>query len=880
MAAAAHEAPEEPEARRHRLDAWAWGLLALLMGLAVSADLGYRQRQRALDASQQQFEGTAERVESALRRQLEDCRQLARAIQSLYLASDVVTPGEFLHAFDNLDARKRLPSLQALSIADAVATGSETRYVVSIVVPDQADNRRLLGFDIGTQPASRAAAELSRDSNEVVMSPPLRLRQATGQDQRAGVVLRLPVFSQGRVPTSRDERRARMRGSLGASFMLDALIAGAIDAAAVDKRLDIAVFDITDGNATHLYRVGPRLHAAGPDVLATRREIDFGHRTWQLRLAAKRSAEAAVPAWMRTLLYGALTSLLLGALVWSLVDSRRRALERAKDVGVRYRGSEMRFRKLNELLPSLVLLVDRQSGMIRYANQLAREKLGLGHDDAPLASVASPDMLENLRRMERDSRCTDEALLPLTGQDRFWANVTASDIELDGRRKWLLVMTDVSEQRELTERLSYQASHDALTRLPNRQEFESRIRRLLQHESGDRHCLLFIDLDQFKLINDSSGHIVGDQLLVQLALLIRQELQSDDVLARLGGDEFGVLLPAVAGLPEAMRVAQRLRMEIDNHVFLWEGRSYNISASVGGALFTGGSISLNELLAQVDTACYTAKDAGRNRVHFYTDDEVEAKARRSEMDWAHRIRWALDESRMRLAYQEIRATNGADGLQGARVELLVRLQDEQGQLVLPGAFLPAAERYGLMPRIDRWVVETALANFDALHPSGAALQVCAINLSAGSVEDDQFAGYLLQAIERHGVDPRRLMFEITETAAVHDLMRASELVKRLRGMGCRVALDDFGAGMSSFGYLKHLDVDTIKIDGAFVVDIERGSVSHSIVRAITEIGHQHRMNVVAEWVSGPAQVALLAELGVDYLQGFGIHQPEMVRFQH
>ena len=442
-----------------------------------------------------------------------------------------------------------------------------------------------------------------------------------------------------------------------------------------------------------------------------------------------------------------------------------------------------------------------------------------------------------------------------------------------------MVVSDVSEQRRLTERLSYQASHDALTGLPNRQEFEARLRRALAAKQPGRMALLFIDLDQFKLINDTSGHIAGDQLLVQLAMKMREQLRDQDVLARLGGDEFGVLLHDVVDREGAMHVAERLRMAIDGYVFVWDRRSYISSASVGGTMIEGSGESMKELFAQVDTACYTAKDAGRNRVFFYSDDDAATVRRRGEMDWVNRIRLALDESRMVLAYQEFMPIAAPATSSGPRVELLLRLVDEEGRLVLPGAFLPAAERYGLMPRIDRWVIETALANFDQLHPSGKKLSMCSINLSASTLDEEGLTAFLLDAFDRHGVDPKRVMFEVTETTAVRDLVQVSRLVTELRGIGCRIALDDFGAGMSSFGYLKTLGIDTIKIDGAFVLDLESDAVSLSIVRAITEIGHQHGLDVIAEWVANADQIQVLASIGVDYAQGFGIHKPELAKFQ-
>src|SRR5690606_33508729 len=312
-------------------------------------------------------------------------------------------------------------------------------------------------------------------------------------------------------------------------------------------------------------------------------------------------------------------------------------------------------------------------------------------------------------------------------------------------------------------------------------------------------------------------------------------------------------------------------------MYAWEGRSYTISASVGVVMLDRPGLTLSEVLSQADTACYMAKDHGRNRVHVFSEQDAETIRRRGEMEWANRLRWVIEEQRLLLDYQEVLPLQ--EGLvEGAHIELLVRLRDEDGRIVSPGAFLPAAERYGLVPLVDRWVLAEAIAHFDALHASGRPPRRCAMNLSATTLEDDTLPDFVLELVRRHGVAPERLCFEITETEAVRNLARAARFIERLRGFGCHVALDDFGAGMSSFGYLKNLPVDTIKIDGSFIRDLEGDPMSRSIVDAITEIGHQRGLDVIAEWVDKPSTIAILRELGVDYGQGYALHRPERVLY--
>lgn len=857
------------------LHAWGWGIVALLFGLALTTWIGHVEWGREHRDQERAFKESVDAIEFALRSELQACELVMRSMQSLYLASERVLPDEFASAYENLEVRRQLPSLQALSFAERSTdeASGEAHFIIRQVEPHIPSNEGLVGLDINGQPASLAAARKSHDTDEMVMSAPFRLAQAPRTaSTKSGMVLRLPVFAPGRVPTTVDERRMRIRGSLGASFMIETLARDALEDAA-GSRMQTSLYDVTDGARILLYR--NRDNPPETNALRASREISFGQRTWRLELVSA-ITDNGMPAWLRIVLIGGVSSLLFGALAWSVAGTRRHAIELAQTVGDRYRASEERFRHLNELLPTLVILFDRESGTVTYANQVARHHLGIPETGTPFSAIVPDRVVDRLAQAGPGQQITSEVQMRSIRGHEFWASIVASQIELDGRPKWLMVATDVSEQRRLTERLSYEASHDALTRLLNRQEFESRLHRALMSSDASLKALLFIDLDQFKLINDTSGHMAGDQLLVQLSMTMQEQLRDHDVLARLGGDEFGVLLEGVADREEAMRIAENLRLAIDGYVFVWDNRSYITTASIGGTLFHARSAPLKELLAQVDTACYTAKDAGRNRVHFYSDDDAASQIRRGEMDWVNRIRWALEESRLVLAYQEIQSIPHAKN-DDVRIELLLRLSDEEGRLVLPGAFLPAAERYGLMPRIDRWVIDTALANFDRIHPAGKGLKLCSINLSAASLEDDDLIDFILEAIERHEIDPRRIMFEITENVAVRDLGRASRLISCLRAAGCCIALDDFGAGMSSFGYLKNLGIDTIKIDGAFVLDLEHDAVSHSIVRAITEIGHQHGLDVVAEWVGNPAQVKVLAGLGVDYVQGFGIHRPQLAQ---
>ncbi|HEU4813993.1 MAG TPA: EAL domain-containing protein [Xanthomonadaceae bacterium] len=819
----------------------------------------------------------AEGAPAALRSELLACELMVRALQSLYLASTDVSPREFSNVYENLRPREVFPSLQAVAFARRVPMADGDHYITELVAPVEG-NRSILGLDVNTQPGNMDALLRSRDTDQAAVSAPFRLDQSVQAAPADGVTLRLPVYTPGPPPADVEERRQRMRGSLAVSFRAGDLIEQSLTEDARGQ-LHVTVADVTDGAIAPLYDSHPGEHADAAGGYQFRRELQFGGRTWLLRMHALEGAATAGLAW-GLLLPGLLASALLALLVWSVATTRRRALNLGWRMSRRYRESEERFRALNDLLPALVLLADSDEGLVTYANQAARARLGDAVGGLELFSLFEDATLRSRLRADEGECSNVEAVLRSASGDRFWASVSISPVLFGGRGKLLMVASDISEQRQLTELLSYQASHDALTELYNRREFERRVERILVDlaAGAPASALLYIDLDQFKLINDTSGHIAGDQLLTQLAGVMREQLRGGDVLARLGGDEFGVLAANVQDVDEVLHVAERLRERIDGYMFVWEQRSYAISASIGVVMIERPDITLRDLFAQADTACYMAKESGRNRVHFYSAEDDQTVQRRSEMEWANRLRWAVEENRLLLDYQELTPI-AAGSHHGPHIELLLRLRDEDGRVVMPGAFIPAAERYGLMSMVDRWVIETALANFDSLHGDGPDMELATINLSAASLEEAAIAERILELMREHDIAPHRVCFEITETVAVRNLAQVTRFIGQLREAGCKIALDDFGSGMSSFGYLKNLPVDIIKIDGSFIRDLGTDTMSQAIVRAVTDIGHQRGLEVIAEWVTNAQTLDVLAEIGVDYAQGYVLHKPEPVLFQ-
>ena len=430
----------------------------------------------------------------------------------------------------------------------------------------------------------------------------------------------------------------------------------------------------------------------------------------------------------------------------------------------------------------------------------------------------------------------------------------------------------------MVEDLEYQASHDALTALVNRQEFERRLNRVIEtaRTDGAEHALCYLDLDQFKVINDTCGHEAGDELLRRLGDLLQQRTRKRDTLARLGGDEFGVLMEHCS-LTQAQRVANGLRETVEGFRFIWEDRSFDIGVSIGLVSITEVTESMPNILSAADRACYAAKDNGRNRVHVYHEGDAELARRHGEIQWVTRIPQALEEHRFHLVYQPIVPLDSVLS-EGEHHELLIRMEDEERRIVEPGAFLPAAERYNLSVKIDRWVTGKALAWLKGNPKRLKSLSLCTINLSGRSLGDEEFLEFIIRQFDETNIPPAKICFEVTETAAIANLVNATRFMQALKKLGCRFALDDFGSGLSSFAYLKNLPVDFLKIDGTFVKNIVDNSIDLAVVKSINEIGQAMGKRTIAEHVENAAilEKLKLPEIGVDYAQGYGIARPRPI----
>lgn len=537
-----------------------------------------------------------------------------------------------------------------------------------------------------------------------------------------------------------------------------------------------------------------------------------------------------------------------------------------------------------------VITTDGDS-MVEYINPVAEELTGWRLDDAtgrPIDEIfrcfheETCEPLENAMsvaiRRDRPIKAVRPTLLIQRDGNELYIESTAAPIRDDRGvvSGGVLVFHDVSESRELNRRLSYHASHDILTGLVNRREFEARLDRALKSAKAREtsYALLSLDLDQFKIVNDSCGHSAGDALLGQLGALLKSKIRWRDTVARMGGDEFGVLLESCSP-EEAMVTADALREAVRDFKFLWDERPFRLGVSIGVVPITADNQDVETLVSAAESACRAAKEAGRNRIHCFQENDIDLMRRRKEMQWAARINNALDESRFELYRQTIRPLH--DNMErGTHFEILLRMRDEAGKIVGPDLFIVAAERYGITPNIDRWVIENTLRWLVSEADERERLSLCSINLSGQSLADDKFLPFVIDQFHRSGIDPSKICFEITETAAIASYSQANRFIHSLKELGCMFALDDFGTGLSSFGYLKHFPVDFLKIDGSFVREMLHDPIDREMVRSINEIGHLTGKRTIAEFAENEEIITMLRGMGIDYAQGYGVSEPQPV----
>lgn len=528
-------------------------------------------------------------------------------------------------------------------------------------------------------------------------------------------------------------------------------------------------------------------------------------------------------------------------------------------------------------------------GIIDYLNPVAEKMTGWGLHEAigqPLQAVFNIiNEKSRLPCLDPVALCLSEKKVFALANDTVLINrqgiefgIEDSAAPIRGRNNEILgvvlVFHDVTLQRQLANEISFRASHDVLTGLLNRTEFEQVLTLHLknQREPFQMSALLFIDLDQFKLVNDACGHNAGDTVLREVAHMMQSCVRSTDTLARIGGDEFAIIL-SKCDIEKAMKLAKMLCRQIDQYRYIHQNQKFKIGASIGLVMIDDQWSSVEEIMQAADSACYEAKRAGRNRVHPYYDKLSAIDSNRHQIQWASRLEQALEDQRFILFYQKIQPIQPS---LSSHIEILLRLNDDNGVLIEPSQFLPAAERFNLIGRIDRWVI-TEVMTWISSHHQLSEIDTIAINLSGHSLSDLAFHQFALQLVDAAPSCAKKLCIEITETVAITNISYAKKFIQSMKQYGVRFSLDDFGSGVSSFGYLNNLPVDYLKIDGQFIEDILENNIGRAIVRCISDIAHVTNTKTIAEWVDSQAVANFLGDMGIDYLQGFMIHRPEPLK---
>lgn len=541
------------------------------------------------------------------------------------------------------------------------------------------------------------------------------------------------------------------------------------------------------------------------------------------------------------------------------------------------------FQQLFENSPEGIVLVNGK-GEILDANRAFQRMFGYRLDElkghTPLSLIVPEDAVEeSLKSFSKNYDAGDTARMTSRRKRKdgelIDVEILAYPVTVNGEQIGVFaIYQDVTERQRALSEVDYRARHDALTGAFNRSEFEHRLSALIaDSEARDaRHAFLYLDLDQFKVINDTCGHTAGDRVLVEVSRLIRSCVRESDSVSRLGGDEFGVLL-ACCPVDVAISKAERLVEVVSGYQFVWEDKRFPLSVSIGIVEIGVDIGSVEHAMSNADAACYSAKEKGRNRYQLYLPKDADFIMRRAEMAWVSRLNTAIEENRFVLFYQEIMGLS--DATQVRHREVLIRYRDDDGSLIAPGAFVPPAERYNFMPAIDRWVLHSACSRLAARKARGKPKEVLSVNVSGTTLSDEKFPSYVREVLDETGIPGSWLCFEITETAAISNLVVAQQFISEVKGLGCSIALDDFGSGMSSFNYLRSLAIDYLKIDGMFVKEMDTNLVDSAMTEAINNVGKVLGLKTIAEFVETHEVLERLRTMGVDYAQGYGVHKPEL-----
>jgi len=792
------------------------------------------------------------------------------------------------------EARMELRGRYDFRIRDLDASGGasvapvrDRAFPVAALEPMSPRNLPLFGADLAGVPGVSAAlsnaAATGRDHLTTVPS---------GWPAGGQFMLFSPVYRGMTAPREPAERVRQADGGYWLIIDPDAMLGSAESR---QRRFDVAI-EVRSPGGTDSLRQLPALSHAGLTLSRLYRphtleqSWPFGTSSLTVRMSARYGLSH------RTMTLTALLLVLVAGLLALLIAASRQKARRLLEQEKGRRALDAERRKAQKTLDAIsdaVITVDPQA-RVRRVNPAGALLLGQPADALCGQAVGGLIALQHAGPVHEEPRPFDLVgeigQLPARVDRRFELGLSDPDGHADrdtGLQASLsrtggpgddddviIVLRDTSAERRFTRELEYQANHDALTGCTNRHHFERQLERLADAGTADDpgHALLYMDLDQFKAINDTAGHAAGDRLLVELTGELRAMLRERDILCRLGGDEFGMIIVDVSRTA-AREIAERIHRAFQSLVFSHDGHAFAVRASLGLVHRGETDGSADGLMAAADIACYAAKEGGRNGLHQFRAGDGGTTMRSNELNWLPRLQRALDRDEFRLHAQPI-VPIGADpgGSSIVHYELLLRLHDDDGREIPAGQIVQAAERYGLMREIDRWVIARAMTEIAGATAAGVRAGF-SINLSGQSAADATLIEFIRTQYAQHGIDPSRVWFEITETAAISHFATAVELAGQIRALGSRIALDDFGSGLSSFGYLKNLPVDVLKIDGQFVRELASNPIDREMVRAISQIARVMGIRTVAEFVEDRRTLEVLAEIGIDYAQGYHIARP-------
>jgi len=753
-------------------------------------------------------------------------------------------------------------------------------YPLVFMDPMEIPSLPLLGFDVLSFPLTRDAVDDAIRSGKPRATKPFNMH--TGG---TGYVIITPVYTADDLPENPILRYDLATRLVAVAVKTDNILGGIT--INENESLTYSYFDRDSKTVTISRKVNSEAideHSLFP-VYSDAYTLDVAGQKYRLELKRQLSWADLDYEWLA---FAVITTAAFSLLLFNFVNLRiqsMQASQRAQAELFREREhAQVTLHSINEA----VITTDTE-GRIVYMNPIARRITGWNEEEAIGRPIDTVFRLIHEQAREPVKSTVDEclstrrtvahdepAILINKNGDEFAIENSSSPIrghngELIGA---VLVFRNITHIRNLSKKMEFQATHDALTGLINRHEFERQLNLAVTSARDDDriHAICYLDLDQFKIVNDTCGHIAGDQLLKEIAHLMPHSIRASDCLARLGGDEFGVLM-FDCPIKQAEKVADSLRAAIRDFTFSWDRKTFDIGVSIGLVPIRKDSGSLQDVLRRADSACYIAKDLGRNRVHVYTPDDIEISKRHGELQWVTRIKNALEHDDFVLLLQAVKPL--ADRNDSIHYEVLLRLDEGDGNVIPPMSFIPAAERYDMMPLLDKWVINTTFRLIREEQVRGKDPHIYNINLSGQTLCDTEIMEYIGEKIDHYGIDASRLCFEITETAVIANLSLAIDFIGRMKKMGCMFALDDFGSGLSSFAYLKKLPVDFIKIDGEFVRDITNDPMDRAIVSAINDIGHEIGLVTVAEYVENEGVLNLLEQLGVDYVQGFAVDRPKV-----